>query len=339
MTDPTGTAPGSMFFAVSSSGALAYLPGVASFGNSRDSNLAIFPRDGPPEPLPLRLGNYRSPRVSTDGRWVAFEIGDEKQWHVAVYEIGARRTVRRLTFEGNSRAPLWSPDGVWVLFASDREGDVAIYRTRADGSGAPERLTKPDKDVSHTPQSWTRDGTQLLFSAGPPPGIQQSRLFLLSMKERTVTAFGDMAARDARFSPDGRWVAYGTRAAGAVSGNRNQVFVEPFPRTGAKYLLPRPSGHPLWSPEGDALLTNATAGVSELTPVVYTPAFDFGESVQVPKRGRNEGDPMVSRTQADMMPDGRVIGVLRQSSAESTTTDIHVVLNWFNELHQRIPIR
>ena len=42
--------------------------------------------------------------------------------------------MRQLTFGGKSRHPIWSRDGQWVAFQSDREGDLAIFRQRADGS-------------------------------------------------------------------------------------------------------------------------------------------------------------------------------------------------------------
>ena len=41
-----------------------------------------------------------------------------------------------------------------------------------------------------------------------------------------------------------------------------------------------------------------------------------------------------------MMPDGRILGVVaagQTQSAESTTPQIQVVLNWFEELKQRVP--
>ena len=52
--------------------------------------------------------------------------------------------MRRLTFGGNSRFPIWSRDSQRVTFQSDRDGDLAIFWQRADGTGSAERLTKPE---------------------------------------------------------------------------------------------------------------------------------------------------------------------------------------------------
>ena len=60
--------------------------------------------------------------------------------------------------------PSGPPDGERVAFQSDREGDLGLFWQRADGTTAAERLTKPDKDTAHVPESWSPDGKTLLFS-------------------------------------------------------------------------------------------------------------------------------------------------------------------------------
>jgi serine/threonine-protein kinase len=331
-----GTPPGAALFAVSRNGTLAYVPGPAGASNATQTDLGIFDAKGNVEPLKLTPGLYpRSPRVSRDGRWVAFEHVDEKSSFISVYEIGGANVVRRLTFDTNSRAPLWSPDGEWIVFASDRDGAFALYRTRADGSGTAERLTEPEKGTSHAPQSWSRDGQNLVFSVEKGGTVDDSRLRLLTLSDRKVIALGDMAARDATISPDGRWIAYGTRG---LPGN--QVFVEPFPATGAKYLLPQVAGHPVWTPKGDALITNGSPVLSHLTPVTTTPRLAFGQSVEFPRRGRQEANPLTFRRQIDMMPDGRIIGVINPGAqSPALSQEFIVVLNWFQEVRQRVPNR
>ena len=59
-----------------------------------------------------------------------------------------------MTFGGKNRFPIWSADGQRIAFQSDREGDTAIFWQAADGTGTAERLTKPDKDTAHVPESW-----------------------------------------------------------------------------------------------------------------------------------------------------------------------------------------
>jgi Tol biopolymer transport system component len=330
------TSPGSALFAFADNGTLIYIPGPVAMANISRTDLGIFDRTGGVTPLKLPPGPYRAPRVSPDGQWIAYENNDDKQPFIAVHQIGSASPPSRLTFEGNSRAPLWSPDGEWVVFSSDRDGtqgSQSLFRTRADGSGTAERLTTAEKGIVHAAQSWTRDGAALLFSADPGQ-LQGSRLMLLSMKERSATPIGKMAARDAVISPDGRWLAYGTFNTTNDGSNPNQVFVEPFPPTGAKYQSPRIGGHPVWSPKGE-LLINVSPATSALMAVVTTPRFAFGQPIPFPRAGRTEANPLTDRRQVDWLPDGRVIGVMSQAN-DGVTREISVVINWFEEVRQRV---
>ena len=82
-----GTAPGNALFAVSQNGLLVYVPGPVDLDNVSRTDLALFDRKGNVEPLKLPLAPYRSPRVSRDGRWVAFESSDGNNAFVAVHDI------------------------------------------------------------------------------------------------------------------------------------------------------------------------------------------------------------------------------------------------------------
>jgi hypothetical protein len=209
-----------------------------------------------------------------------------------------------------------------------------MFRTRADGSGTAERLTKPDKDRVHVPQSWSPDGQSILY-ADTGADVMTSRLWVFSLKDRKAARYGNMMAREAAFSPDGRWVAYGTRE---VREGANTIFVEPFPATGAKYQLPRAGGHPVWSRKGDELIMNSSPTESFVTSVTTSPSFAFGQPMPFARRNRQEANPLTGRRQIDTMPDGRIIGVLSQAAASSVVSaQMVVVLNWLEEVRQRVP--
>src|SRR4029453_15102825 len=291
-------------FTTSTSGDLVYLSGPANvqISTSDDLDLAVFDRKGASRPLNLKPGSYRSPRVSPDGKFVAFEVEDTKEANVWLYELRGRSAMRLLTFGGKSRHPVWSPDSQWLTFQSDREGDLAIFRQRADGSGTAERLTKAAADTIHDPQSWSPDGAVLLFSVQRG---QEWSLLTLSAKDRQVTPFGDVRSIDlveGAFSPDGHWVAYQAHE----TASRRQVFLLPFPHTGSKYLV-ADGGHPYWSPRGDQLILNVGPSRSVIVPVSTTPQVAFGTPVEFPRVRRSEGNPAVSRRNADSMPDGEHI--------------------------------
>lgn len=247
-----GQSTGTAHYSYSQTGSLAYVPGPVTTGSAEGTDLAIFDRKGTAQPLKLPLRPYRSPRASPDGKSVTFDSEDESDAIVWVYELAGTSAIRRLTFGGKNRAPIWSADGYWVAFQSDREGDLAIFRQRADGSGTAERLTKPDKGTSHTPQSWSPDGEHLLFTV--QTGEQQFSLWTMAMKDRRTAAYGNVQSPgnlEGEFSPDGRWIVYNSRESGS-----GQVFVQPFPSTGAKYQIPQSGGAPYWMGKGNELILN-----------------------------------------------------------------------------------
>ena len=110
---------GAAHFAFSSSGSVAFVPG----GSATQHQLVVFDRSGAVEGLKLSPGTYLFPRVSADGKKVAFETTDRKEAFISIYELSGDSSPRRLTFGGNNRFPVWSADGRRMTFQSDREGD------------------------------------------------------------------------------------------------------------------------------------------------------------------------------------------------------------------------
>jgi TolB protein len=114
------------------------------------------------ERLKIPPGQYEYPRVSPDGRMLAFGTDDGTNANVWVYELAGASAPRQLTLEGRNRLPVWSADSRRVAFQSDRQGDAAIYWQPVDG-GSAERLTTSDSRTVHVAESWSPDGEHLLF--------------------------------------------------------------------------------------------------------------------------------------------------------------------------------
>jgi hypothetical protein len=226
-----------------------------------------------------------------------------------------------------------------VAFQSDRDGDLGLFWQRADGTTAAERLTKPDKDTAHVPESWSPDGKTLLFSVAKGSSYAVAALSLPDKKVTPVGGIQSPFPPSATFSPDGRWAAY---SAGLPVGS---LFVQPFPTTGATYPISNGGGfHPTWSPDGKELFYFAGVGAGQFMAVSVTtrPTFTFGNSVQVPR-------PFVERGSAfernnDITLDGkRFLGVVDagqiSTPGASAAPQIQVVLNWFEELKARVPTK
>src|SRR5262249_51446572 len=155
------------------------------------------------------------------------------------------------------------------------EGDAAIFWQRVDGSGAAERLTKPEPGASHIPESWSPDGKVLLFNETKGSAVS---LWSLSLSDKTLAPFDSVHSYDApttaAFSPNGRWVAYGSSRNGVRTG---ALFVQPFPPTGATYQIGTGGGvHPLWSPDGRELFFNPSQTDFAVVSISTQPTFTFG---------------------------------------------------------------
>ena len=72
-------------------------------------------------------------------------------------------------------------------------------------------------------------------------------------------------------------------------------------------------------------------------PIATQPSVTFGTPVE---QGRAPNPGLLS-TEArgyDVLPDGRIIALVRQAALESGSTDeLRFVLNWFDELRRLVP--
>jgi len=335
---------GSAHFSVSDTGSLIFLPASPSSAPSLRA-LSTMDRAGSVARLKLPPAAFEAPRISPDGTRVAYDTDDGKEAIVWVYELSGANSPIRITFAGRNRFPVWSPDSRRVAFQSNREGEHGIAWQRADGSGAPEWLTKAEEGADHVPQSWSPTGNTLLFSVTG----EGMAVWTLSMSDKTTTPFSDVHASmpfppGADFSPDGRWVAYSY----ATGANANSaVFVQPFPATGAKYQISSEDDghHPLWSPEGKELFYIPGPRRFVSVQVTTQPSFTFR---RVNDRAIEEHEspfeaPVYERNY-DMTPDGRrfirVVGLSEPvRSATPSPAQLQIVLNWFEELKRLVPAK
>ena len=343
-----GIQTGAAQLSVADNGSLVYVPGPVSLVGAQRT-LMLLDQNGRAEALKAQPGPYRDPRISPDGKQVAFGSDDGREASVWVYDLSGATSMRRLTLGGNNRYPVWSPDGARIAFQSDREGDTAIFMQRADGSGAAERLTKPEQGETHAPESWSPDGTSLLFSAAKRSTFVS---MLLSLDNRKASLFADLRSGqpiNAAFSPDGKWVAYQSRGTSTVG----QIFVQPFPPTGTPYQITRgtnsSAAYPFWSRDGRQLYYIPGPGQFAVVDITTRPSFAFSDP-RVLSRGPSGfviiGGP-ADRRQNDSTSDGRVIAVVDATATGPTaagptsfsTPQFVVVTNWFEELKTRVPAK
>ena len=161
------------------------------------------------------------------------------------------------------------------------------------------------------------------------------------MNDRQLLPYGSVRSAiqiDAVFSPDGRWVAYHHRE--SITDTATRTFLEPFPATGIKYLVPQNGGHSYWLGKTNQLILNSGQGFSTATSVSVIPRVVFGRSTEFSRVGRTEVPATLARRNVDSMPDGEhVIGVANTGVSTQAQSQIVVVLNWFDEVRQRAPVK
>ncbi len=338
-----GGVTGGAQFAVSNTGHLFYIPGPVTAWSS-ERTIVLADRAGMLTRLAIPPGPYMYTRVSRDGARLAVGTDNGKEAAVWICRLREQTALQRLTIEGRNRFPIWSPDGTRVAFQSDRGGEQAIYVQRVDGTGRAERLAGARDGESFTPDSWSPDGRSILLSV--EKGSEFS-LWMLSVQDGRLRPLGVTSQRTigATFSPDGRWIAYslsGGKDRTLMSPDRG-VFVQPFPATGAIYQAPKVliDFHPVWAPDGRELMYVPAAASGQLATVRVTAhdGLTFGAPVTSPFR--ITANHLITQTRAyDVLPDGRFVGLIDASEPDGSlangTSEIRVVLNWFEELKARV---
>ena len=317
-------------FDVSASGTLAYAPGS---GAATDYSLVWVDRAGAVQPInDLRRG-YEDLHLSPDGRRVALtieEAGPYSPANVWLADTG-RGTLTRITFEGYSRDPVWTPDGSAVAFGSKRgASEFGIYRQRVDGQAQAELLWASPTPIWPDPQSWSPDGRTLVFSTKAKDTAED--IWTLSLEgDRAAKPWLQTAGNEwaGRLSPDGRWMAYNSDESG-----QPEVYVQPFPGRGGKWLVSQGGGgfNAIWSRDGRRLYFRRGDQVLE-ADVDTASGFTLGTP-----RVLFSGRYLATGRDFDVSPDGTRFVMMRNDDPRSTAT-LHVVLNWWHALEARANAR
>jgi Tol biopolymer transport system component len=233
-------------FAASANGLLAYRmeAGAAS------GQLVWFDRSGKQTGL---LGDPHAyggdVELSPDGKRAAVSIVDQvrRTADLWLYDVG-RGLKTPFTFDpGQERNPIWSPDGSRIVFSSTRKGRGDLYQKASDNSGTEEMFFEDNLDKFGT--GWTPDGRFFLYSTNNTGNVENNDVLVLPLSgDRRPVPFQKTEFREgfARFSPDGRWVAYAWYESGL-----SQVYVAPFPGPGGKWLVSTAGGRlPRWRRDG-----------------------------------------------------------------------------------------
>jgi Tol biopolymer transport system component len=290
--------------------ALLMLLGGRSHGQAPAGfELTLIDVSGTRQVLGRLPASVYAPRVSPDGKRVAFETRDPaspdgpRLWTAELSDIAARRPLPLVVGPVNW-APMWTPDGERLVFIVSGDRGDAVYRRRADGSGDAEHLID-----TRAGEGWNAGGSQMRFLT--LTGNRDYGISLFDMASRAVTTLVDLpgsAQHSSSMSPDGKWMAYASNETG-----RYEVWIEPFPRTGARSQLTRDGGsHPLWLPDGQSLYFDRDHQLFRLAVNTKDLSSSIAP-VPLPITGFAQAE---YRRQFDLMPNGRQFLMLFPIRAE-----------------------
>lgn len=179
-------------------------------------------------------------------------------------------------------APAWSPDGKWIAFISDKSGRDEVWMAHEDSTGL-KKLSDSDPEKQNI--QWSPDSKSLIYAASDH---KLYRYDLEGGKTSSVASGEAGNIQGARFSPDGKWIAYSkldrdlrphvyvTPSTGGSEhrvGNDDQLFSEI---------------HPLWTPDGKRLLF--LAGLAQAGSATLRQSFVQVYSVSLAKEEKNPSD-------------------------------------------------
>ena len=248
------------------------------------------------------------PTFSPDGKSIAYasDIDGNFELYTKVLATGE---VRRLTNNpGHESFPSYSPDGTQIIFNSDREKENNdVYLINTDGGDVRKITDSPGWDAA-PPNTWSRDGTQLLILSDREGPESVYVINIDPFAPKLVSS--DIESEhplDPSFSPDGNRIVYqtqdGIRLLDLESKDDTFVF-----KTSA-------GGGPVISPDGERILFLDRIDDNTELCLVNVDGSGFVNLSQSPSK---EMTPTFS-------PDGARIAFASNRAAGTSTFEIYVM--------------
>jgi Tol biopolymer transport system component len=298
---------------------------VVQTGKGADKNqLTWYDRSGKNVGAIGSAGGFANPKISPDGRRLAFEQTDADGRHVDIWmhEFASGAT-SRLTFgPGLNEIPVWNADGSRIAFGSQTKVNFTVFEKNADGSGSPREVS----DLGVQEQGvwdWSLDGNYLLLR-------KNNELWYLPPKDSQAKPFlqGKFSLRNAQFSPDGKWVAYSSNETG-----RWVVYVSPFPSGTSRWQVSRGGDEPRWRRDGKELFFVSSEGKLTAVPVKLGTTFEAGQPVTLFQAHLRQPISAQDVFSYDVTADGQKFLVNTKVDSPNSAP-LSVILNWSSELEK-----
>jgi dipeptidyl aminopeptidase/acylaminoacyl peptidase len=279
----------------------------------------VVDRSGKELTAVAQMGSWAEPRVSPDGRTLI--LRDIVSPNCLLWSVDLRRGTRtRISFDGDNHNPVWRPDGQ-LTWSSAVDGNRGIVMGRVDRPTVSITQLAPS-EYERVPDSWSPTGALLAFTEIHPEKGQD--LWLLDLKSGTARAVANSSYKEnqARFSRDGRWLAYVSDESG-----RDEVYVQPVDGNGARLQVSVDGGSsPLWSPNGnDLYYVEKASQLARVSIDLRASPPDIGRPQKI-LEGRYVWDRYGNY---DITPDGQGFVFIRRTDDSDPPATLRVLINWF----------
>jgi eukaryotic-like serine/threonine-protein kinase len=301
-------------FASSASGVLVT---QRSSGDTGASQLLWFDRKGQQVGVATKPGVYGNISLSPNGKFVAADAMDLATTNTDLWTYDLENeSAKRLTFDpAIDSTPLWSPDATRLVFTSDRAKRFNLYVKNADGSQE-EQLIPQEGPRSLSTRLVARREI-LIYQRG-------TDLWYVTFPELTATLFLKAASAPnvARFSPDGKWLAYASNESG-----RWEIYVTSFPAAHGKWQVSSAGGEqPKWRSDGKRVVLPRAGRQDHGHTRYHRYQLRCGSPVVLFQANPREMVATSERFSYDVSKDGQRF--LINTQLKSALTPMSVVMDW-----------
>jgi len=302
-------------FSIADNGTLVFWKGIDAGRQLSwvDRSGKVLSNAGPP-------GSYNDVVLSWDGKRAAIQRLDGGNSDIWIMDL-VRGVPLRFTFgAGSNDNPSWSTDGNFLFYTSASEGKTTFFKKNSNGTGKEEKLYEVtygiDDGIDVSP-----DGKSLLFEEFGEKTQADIWLLPLDGSGNPRPLLGAQFAEfHARFSPDGRWIAYASNESG-----RPEIYVQSFPLAGGKWQVSTAGGaQPRWRRDGKELYFIAPDRKLMAVDIKTGAGFEMGTQAPL---FQTQVSSVSSPNRYDASADGQRF-LVNTTVEEPSRTPIVVILNW-----------